>query len=63
MKRMFNLKDKPYELKTKEEIAREYEEATGEKYTEPTEEEKQQFLKEYAEYLTKEQKLKYGLSE
>lgn len=45
MKRMFNLKDKPYELKTKEEIARDYEEATGEKYTEPTEEEKQQFLK------------------
>ncbi len=47
MSKIFNLNDKPYELKTKEEIEKEYKEATGKKYTEPTEEERRQILKKY----------------
>lgn len=59
----FYLNDKPYELKTKEEIIREYEEVTGKQYVEPTEEERKEVLKEYAAYMTKEQRIKYGLEE
>ncbi|WP_346936020.1 hypothetical protein [Clostridium sp.] len=63
MSKIFHLNDKPYELKTKEEIRREYEECTGKKYIQPTDEEKKETLKEYAQYMTKEQKIKYGLEE
>lgn len=63
MSKIFHLNDKPYELKTKEEIEKEYEEATGKKYIEPTEEEKKEALKEYAPYMTKEQKIEYGIED
>ena len=61
MSRIYNLNDKPYELKAKDEFVKEYEEATGKEYTEPTENEKKDFLKRYAQYMTEEQKKKYNL--
>ncbi len=47
MSNIFKLNDKPDELKTKEELEKEYEEITGKKYTEPTEEERREILKKY----------------
>ena len=47
MSGIFKWNDKPEELKTKEEIAKEYEEITGKKYTELTEEERREILKKY----------------
>lgn len=44
---IFILNDKPQELKTQEEIEKEYEEATGKKYKKPTEKEKEEILKKY----------------
>ena len=61
MSRIYNLNDKPYELKAKDEFVKEYEEATGKEYTEPTENEKKDILKRYAQYMTEEQKKKYNL--
>lgn len=63
MSKIFHLNDKPYELKTKEEIKREYEESTGKKYIEPTDAERKEAIKEYAQYMTKEQKIKYGVED
>lgn len=57
----YDLNDKPYQLKTKEEIIKEYERTTGKKYIKPTEKEKKIFLKKYVQYMTEEQKKKYCL--
>lgn len=61
MSKNYILNDKPYELKSREEFAKEYEDITGEKYIQSTNEEKKEVLKEYERYMTVEQKKEYGL--
>ena len=61
MSNIYYWNDKPYEEMTKEERIKHYEEATGKKYKEPTEEERRAFLEEYSQYMTQEQKKKYGI--